>query len=73
MVGLGADVSDAQFGAALRPGVAAIVLPLNSSTLDQEAHLHTDVNNVPDYNNQPACSPTISGPPMFCRDSGGPL
>ena len=25
MVGLGADVSDAQFGAALRPGVAAVV------------------------------------------------
>jgi len=27
------------------------VLPLNSSTLTQEAHSRTDVNNVPGYNN----------------------
>jgi hypothetical protein len=28
----------------------ATVLPLNSSTLAKETHLHTDVNNVPGYN-----------------------
>jgi hypothetical protein len=31
-------------------GLLATVLPLNSSTLAQETHLHTDVNNVPGYN-----------------------
>jgi hypothetical protein len=27
------------------------VMSLNNSTLTQGAHLHTDVNNVPEYNN----------------------
>jgi hypothetical protein len=32
-------------------GLLTMVSLLNSSTLAQEANLHTDVNNVPDYNN----------------------
>ncbi len=47
----------------------AIVLPMNSSTLAQEAHPRTDVNNVPGYHTSPLPHQVFQGAPPDAQRS----